>query len=77
MASAGAQCEHVKNVSTQLPYANSVAIISFIAYIVSGITQKMGIVASAIISWIIALVVLYGFLFFMKSRKEKTTKKAK
>ena len=77
MAGAGAQCEHVKHVSTQLPYAISVAVISFVAYIVAGITQQMGIVASAIISWIIALVVLYGFLFFMKSRKEKATKKAK
>ena len=77
MASAGAQCEHVKHVSTQLPYAISVAVISFVAYIVAGITQKMGIVPSAIISWVVALVVLYGFLFFMKSRQQKATKKAK
>ena len=77
MASAGAQCEHVKHVSTQLPYAISVAVISFVAYIVAGITQKLGIVLSAIISWVVALVVLYGFLFFMKSRQQKATQKAK
>lgn len=76
MASAGAQCEHVNHVSTQLPYALSMAAISFIAYIVAGFTQKLGIVPSAIISWIVALVALYSFLFFMKSRSVKQAKKA-
>lgn len=76
MASAGAQCEHVNHVSTQLPYTLSMAAISFIAYIVAGFTQKLGIVPSAIISWIVALVALYSFLFFMKSRSVKQAKKA-
>ena len=73
MASAGAQCNHVNHVSTQIPYAISVAVISFIAYIVAGLTQKLGIVTSALISWLVALVILFAFLFFMKShQKEKT-----
>ena len=73
MASAGAQCNHVNHVSTQMPYAISVAVISFIAYIVAGLTQKLGIVTSALISWLVALVILFAFLFFMKShQKEKT-----
>ena len=69
MASAGAQCDHVKHVSTQLPYALSVAAVSFLTYIVAGLTQGLGLVASAIISWIFGLAVLLGFLIFMKRRR--------
>jgi len=36
MSSAGAQCDHINHVSTQLPYAITVAAISFVCYIVSG-----------------------------------------
>ena len=68
MASAGAQCDHVKHVSTQLPYAITVAAISFIAYVIAGFTQGLGLVASAIISWAFGIASLIGFLIFMKSR---------
>ena len=71
MASAGAQCDHVKHVSTQLPYALSVAVVSFLTYIGAGLTQGLGVVASAIISWIFGLAVLLGFLFFMKKKVSK------
>ncbi len=40
MASAGAQCDHVKHVSTQLPYALLVAGVSFVCYIFTGFIQK-------------------------------------
>lgn len=40
MASAGAQSDHVNHVSTQLPYALTVAVISFITYIIAGFTQS-------------------------------------
>lgn len=40
MASAGAQCEHVNHVTTQLPYAVLAAVVSFITYIVAGFTQS-------------------------------------
>ena len=40
MSSAGAQCEHTNHVSTQIPYAVTVAVISFITYIISGALQK-------------------------------------
>lgn len=40
MASAGAQCNHVNHVSTQLPYAITVAAISFVTYIVAGFVQN-------------------------------------
>lgn len=40
MASAGAQCHHMNHVSTQLPYAFTVAVVSFITYIVAGFVQS-------------------------------------
>ena len=40
MSSAGAQCEHTNHVSTQIPYAVTVAVVSFITYIISGALQK-------------------------------------
>ena len=73
MASAGAQCNHVNHVSTQLPYSISVASISFVSYIVAGLTQNLGTTFSAIISWIVGIILLFGFLIFMKKR---VTKKA-
>ena len=68
MASAGAQCDHVNHVATQLPYAFSVAAVSFVTYVVAGFTQSMGIVASAVISWVVGLAALFGFLIFMKKK---------
>ena len=62
MASAGAQCNHVNHVSTQLPYAASVAVISFITYIVAGFTQ------SAVISLPVGIILLLAYLLFMKKR---------
>ena len=63
MASAGAQCNHVNHVTTQLPYAIFAAVISFITYIVAGFTQN------AFISLAIGLVLLLGALFIMKKKK--------
>lgn len=40
MASAGAQCDHVTHVSTQLPYAMVAAAVSFVTYIVAGFVQS-------------------------------------
>lgn len=39
MSSAGAQCNHVVHVSTQLPYALTVAAISSVCYIIAGLIQ--------------------------------------
>ena len=71
MASAGEQCNHVNHVSTQLPYSISVASISFVSYIVAGLTQNLGTTFSAIISWIVGIILLFGFLIFMKKRVTK------
>ncbi len=40
MSSTGAQCNHVNHVSTQLPYALTVAAISFVTYIIAGFTRS-------------------------------------
>ena len=40
MASAGAQCDHVSHVSTQLPYAVVAAAVSFVSYIVAGMVPN-------------------------------------
>ncbi|MBO5682819.1 MAG: Na+/H+ antiporter NhaC family protein, partial [Clostridia bacterium] len=40
MSSAGGQCNHINHVSTQIPYAVTVAAISFVMYIFSGFVQN-------------------------------------
>ena len=71
MASAGAQCDHVNHVRTQLPYAVAAAAISFIGYIVAGLCMSLGTVAAGIISWVVIIVILFSFLFLMKARASK------
>ncbi|RZS92775.1 Na+/H+ antiporter NhaC family protein [Cuneatibacter caecimuris] len=60
MASAGAQCEHVKHVSTQLPYVLCMALISFLTYLVAGFTQKVWI------SLPFGIILTLGFLAAVK-----------
>lgn len=62
MASAGAQCEHVNHVNTQLPYVLFVATISFVTYIVAGFTR------SAVLSLILGAAMIVGGLFVMKKK---------
>jgi Na+/H+ antiporter NhaC len=71
MASAGAQCDHVNHVSTQLPYAISAAVISFLTYIVAGLTSGLGTAFSAIISPVFGAAALMCYLFVMKKRTVK------
>ena len=59
MASAGAQVEHIKHVSTQLPYAMTVAAVSFVTYIAAGYIQNAWIsLAIGTVLTIVALLVL-------------------
>ena len=67
MASAGAQCDHVNHVSTQLPYAISCAVISGISYLIAGLLAINGL--PGIIALPVGIVMMIGFLMFMKSRK--------
>lgn len=61
MASAGAQCDHVTHVSTQLPYAILAAAVSFVTYIVAGfvktawIALPVGIVLMLIVLFVIKM----------------------
>ena len=66
MSSAGAQCNHLNHVSTQIPYAVSVAAISFVMYIVAGFVQ------SAWITLPIGAVLTVAFLFVMKAITKKS-----
>lgn len=68
MASAGAQCDHVNHVSSQLPYSITVACVSFVTYIVAGFTQGLGYVPSAIISFVFGLTVLLATLIIIKKK---------
>lgn len=58
MASAGAQCEHVGHVTTQLPYAVTAAAVSFVTYIVAGFAQSAWI--SLPVGVVLMLLVLFG-----------------
>ena len=65
MSSAGAHCNHIDHVETQLPYALSVAAISFVCYVAAGLLDKVNF------TWIslpvgVALTVI--FLFYMKTK---------
>ncbi len=71
MASAGAQCVHVNHVSTQLPYAITCAAVSFVTYLVAGLTLNLGVVVSGIISWVVGLAALAGTLIVLKKRAAK------
>ena len=62
MSSAGARCVHVQHVSTQLPYAITVAAISFVCYIVAGFVH------SAPLCLALGAAMIVGFLFFMKKK---------
>ena len=61
MASAGAQCDHVSHVSTQLPYAVVAAVVSFITYIFAGFIQSP-------LCLVVGVVLMMGVLTVVKTR---------
>lgn len=61
MASAGAQCEHVNHVTTQLPYAVLAAAVSFVTYIVAGFVK------SAWIALPVGIVLMVAVLFVLRN----------
>lgn len=69
MASAGAQCNHVSHVSTQLPYAALAAVISFVTYIIAGFVQN---------PWVplpIGILLMIGTLFVIKQTQKPIEEK--
>ena len=67
MSSAGAQCDHINHVSTQLPYAITVAGITFVSYIFAGFVQN------AIISLVFSIILTVATLFVIKAITNKKT----
>ena len=65
MASAGAQCDHLNHVSTQLPYAVTVAAVSFIGFIVAGFSQNI------YLTLVVSIVLTLGTLFVLRSIEAK------
>ena len=61
MASAGAHCYHLNHVSTQIPYGVTVAVVSFVSYIIAGLVQNV------VICMIIAVVLMVATLFVIKA----------
>ena len=68
MASAGAQSNHINHVSTQLPYALTVAGVSFVTYILSGLLAKFGL---ALVALPVGLSLLVGILIVIKFATKK------
>ena len=68
MASAGAQCNHVNHVTTQLPYAVTVAVVSCITYLLAGILQNfMAGALVAVISLLVGIVLMIGTLLVIRA----------
>jgi len=69
MASAGAQCNHLNHVQTQLPYAISAAGVSFVSYLIAGFIQN----------WIICLIIAFALMaaFVFIANIKTTQQKAK
>ena len=65
MSSAGARCDHINHVSTQIPYAVTVAAVSFVSYIIAAFIQ------SWLIALPIAIVLMVGTLFVIKQVTQK------
>ena len=63
MASAGAACNHLSHVTTQLPYATTVAAVSAVCYVIAGFTGGW------VIPMIVGLVLLFAVLIFMRGRQ--------
>ena len=75
MASTGAQCDHINHVSTQLPYAMTVAAVSLGGYLLAGLVQNVYVVL------ISSAIVMIGVLMILKKLQksggeEKTSQQA-
>lgn len=70
MSSAGAQCNHVDHVSTQIPYALTVAAVSFVSYIIAGYVKILWISLPVAILLIIGTIIGIKFIGKKKSAKK-------
>ncbi|MDR2865055.1 MAG: Na+/H+ antiporter NhaC family protein [Spirochaetaceae bacterium] len=58
LSSAGARCNHIDHVATQIPYASMVAVICFAGYIIAGFVAPLGLTTSILITLPTALILL-------------------
>ena len=65
MSPAGAQCNHLDHVATQIPYVVTVAAVCFVGFIVAGFAQNV------YITWIVTLALLLGTLFVIRALERK------
>ncbi|MBR2315793.1 MAG: Na+/H+ antiporter NhaC family protein, partial [Clostridia bacterium] len=74
MASAGSNSNHINHVSTQLPYALTVAGISFVTYVIAGITQRFieSYAINAAISLGLGVVLTAVMVAILKLTKKKS-----
>lgn len=73
LASAGAECNHVDHVKTQLPYSVLVAGIAAVSYVVAGLCTNLGGVLCATIMWVTAIalfVIAVCAIKFIEKRKK-------
>ena len=68
MSSAGGRCNHLNHVSTQMPYAITVAAVSFVMFIVSGVISLFAksFAVNALISLPVGILLTVGTLFVIK-----------
>ena len=65
MASAGAQCDHISHISTQLPYVLTVAAVSFVNFIIAGFVQN------ALVCLLIGVALTAAALFVIRGADAK------
>jgi len=65
MSSAGAQCNHINHVTTQLPYAITVAAVSFVAYVLAAFVQNVYVLLP------VAIVIMIAVMFAIKAISKK------
>ncbi len=70
MASTGAQCDHVSHVSTQLPYAFTVASVCVVGYVIAGFVQNVFVVLG--VSVLLMLLTLFGIRFIIEKKTAGT-----
>lgn len=71
LASAGAECNHVDHVNTQLPYALLVAGIAAVSYVIAGLCASLGGVLCAVVMWASALALFAAAVCIIKLAAKK------
>ena len=65
MSSAGAHCDHINHVQTQLPYALTVVAVSFVGYIIAGLSQSL------LLALPITSILMIGVLFLIRAAMKR------